>query len=330
MNKTPNTNKRRRGRPPQKQNVLITDTKREVVDEIFKPARKTFPRRHTVIKGLDDLWQIDLADLRSYSSENSGYKYILVVIDCFSKFLWTKSLKTKGAEEGVQAMEFIFKRSRRHPRNLQSDQGKEFYNNRFNKLMQKYKVNHYSTYSVKKAAIAERVIRTIKSKLFPLLTLNASYRWLNHLERVTSEYNSSIHRTTGKKPIEINKSNKGEIKVFNRGQKIVLKNKKFLPGDFVRISKEKLLFEKGYTPNWSTEIFKVVRIKQTNPVTYLLEDSDGRPIKGSFYNYELQKTKYSDVYLIEKVVRRKGGKIFVKWLGLPQEKNSWINLTDIM
>ena len=329
MNKTPNTNKRRRGRPPQKQNVLITDTKREVVDEIFKPARKTFPRRHTVIKGLDDLWQIDLADLRSYSSENSGYKYILVVIDCFSKFLWTKSLKTKGAEEVVQAMEFIFKRSRRHPRNLQSDQGKEFYNNRFNKLMQKFRINHYSTYSVKKAAIAERVIRTIKSKLFPLLTLNASYRWLNHLQRVTSDYNSSVHRTIGKKPIKINRSNKADITVFRR-LKIADKNKKFQPGEFVRISKEKLLFEKGYTPSWSTEIFKVVKINQTNPVTYLLEDTEGQPIKGSFYNYELQKTKYPDVYLIEKVIRRKGRKMFVKWLGLPVDKNSWINLTDVM
>lgn len=90
-----------------------------------------------------------------------------------------------------------------------------------------------------------------------------------------------------------------------------------------------MLFEKGYTPNWSTELFKIRKINLTNPVTFLLEDSRGDPIKGVFYKWELLKTQHPDVYLVEKVIRRKGNKLLVKWLGLATNHNSWIDIKDI-
>ncbi|KAJ3662434.1 hypothetical protein Zmor_006784 [Zophobas morio] len=309
-------------------NVTVTDTKKQVVDEIFKLARKNFKRRHTVINGFDELWQADLADFQSYAKENHGYKYVLVVIDCLSKFLWMRPLKTKSASDVSRAMESILNKGRK-PTLLQTDQGKEFFNAQFSDLMKKNKIIHYHTYSVKKVAIVERVIRTIKSKLYRSFTLTASYNWTNKLENINAEYNKTRHRITGKKPIDINKQNAHEIKLYGINPKAETKHK-FKEGDIVRVSKFKHIFEPGYKPSWSTELFKISKVNATNPTTYVLRDFQDRPIKGSFYEPELQKTKNIDVFLIEKVLRRKGKKLFVKWLGLPKnQQTSWISTEDL-
>ena len=299
-----------------------------IVNELYKPARKNFRRRRTVIKGLDDLWQIDLAELPQYTRENSGFKYILVVIDCFSKFLWTRKLKTKSAEEVSKAMADVLSETRR-PKNIQSDAGKEFYNVRFRAVIDKHAINHYSTFSVKKASMAERVIRTLKEKIYKNFNLRGSYRWTDVLQKITDAYNSTVHSTIKMKPRDVNESNEEAI-LHSTYSHIKVKNKpRFNTGDIVRISKEKALFEKGYTARWSTELFKIASIKLTNPIVYLLEDMQGEPISGSFYAEELQKTSSPDIYLVEKVLRKKGRKLYVKWLGLDKSHNSWIDSTDV-
>uniref|UniRef100_A0A1Y1MVM7 Integrase catalytic domain-containing protein n=1 Tax=Photinus pyralis TaxID=7054 RepID=A0A1Y1MVM7_PHOPY len=298
----------------------------QVVNELHKAARKNFPRRRTIIKGFDDLWQADLAEFIPYAKENKGYKYILVVIDCFSKYLWTRGLKTKTGEEVTKAVQAIFKSTRRRPKNLQTDAGKEFYNKSFAKLMMQERINHYSTYSTKKAALAERVIRSIKNPLYRQFSLRGKYVWIDAIESITSEYNNRKHRTTGMKPIEVKADTKldayNHIKLFNN------KKCRFNVGDVVRISKFKSIFAKGYTPNWSSELFKIIKVQITNPVTYLLEDMKAKPILGGFYEHELQKAKYSDVYLVEKVLRRKKDKVYVKWLGL--DEKSWIDKNNVV
>lgn len=301
-------------------------SKKDIIEELHKPARKNFTRRRTIIKGFDDLFQIDIADLFRYSKQNRGYKYILVVIDCFSKYVWTYPLKTKTASEVSKAMEKILQKDGRVPRNLQSDNGKEFYNREFKKLMSRYNINHYSTYSVKKASIVERVIRTLKSMLYKQFSLRGKYKWDDILETVTQNYNNRKHSMTGMKPAMVKPSTK--LTVYDN---IKISGKpKFSVGDIVRISKYKSIFQKGYFPNWSTELFKVRKVKLTNPVTYLLDDMRGQPILGSFYNEELQKTRYSDIYLVEKVLRRKQNKVYVKWLGLDKSHNSWINKNNVL
>ncbi|KAK5644784.1 hypothetical protein RI129_006084 [Pyrocoelia pectoralis] len=111
------------------------------------------------------------------------------------------------------------------------------------------------------------------------------------------------------------------VKLFN-------KTHRFKVGDVVRISKYKSVFEKGYTPNWSCELFKIVKISITNPVTYLIEDMKGDPVLGGFYESELQKAKHPDVYLVEKILRRKNSKVYVKWLGL--DEKSWIHQDNVV
>jgi hypothetical protein len=105
---------------------------------------------------------------------------------------------------------------------------------------------------------------------------------------------------------------------------------KFNVGDYVRISKYKSVFHKGYTPNWSTELFTIKHVNRTQPVTYHIQDQRKNTILGTFYEEELQKTKYPNVYLVEKVIRKKGRKLYVKWLGLSDSENSWIDKNAIV
>lgn len=308
-------------------------SKQSVVNEIHRQARRNFPRRHVITNDINDLWQADLIDLQSISKKNSNYRYILAVIDTFSKFAWVYPLKQKSQGEISEAFKQLFK-TNQIPKNLQTDLGTEFYNNQMKILLNKHKINHYSTFSVKKASIVERFIRTLKSMLYKQFSLKGNYRWVDStLEDIVKLYNSTKHRTIGMAPNQVNHENKHKIlKVYKilRSQNGLKKVNTLKPGDFVRISKYKGTFEKGYTPNWSTEIFRITDVQNTHPITYLLEDSRHRPILGSFYPQELQKTKHPNVYLVEKVIRKKGNKLFVKWLGLSPEENSWIDKGEVL
>lgn len=307
-------------------------SKNSVVNEIHKNARVNFPRRHVVMRDIDDLWQADLIDMKSLSKQNSGYKYILVIIDTFSKYAWAFPLKFKNKDQVSKAFESILKKGR-IPKNLQTDFGTEFYNENFKTIVKKFNINHYSTYSTKKASIVERLIRTLKNKMYKQFSFQGNYTWIKGvLEEIVENYNTSKHRTIGLSPNEVNENNKKLIlQRFNVGKQLkILKKRNLKVGDFVRISKYKGVFEKGYTPNWSTEIFRIKKVQKTNPVTYLIEDAKHQPILGSFYAEELQKTENPNVYLIEKVLKRKGNKIFVKWLGFPSSENSWIDRTNIL
>lgn len=176
-----------------------------VVKELYKPARKKFPCRRIILKGIYDLWQTDLAEFIPYAKNNKGYKYILFVIDCFSKFLWTEPIKNKAAHEVARAMSNILKRAHQNPKNLQSDMGKEYYNEKFKHLMKTNGINHYSTFSTIKASIAERVIRTIKSEIYKMFALRGRYVWWDKLNEITESYNNKNHSTIKLKPKEVTK-----------------------------------------------------------------------------------------------------------------------------
>jgi Integrase core domain len=306
--------------------VNVSKTKRAIAEELHKPARRNFKRRRTIIKGFADLWQADLAEMQPYSKENNGNRYILMVIDCYSKYLWVKPLKTKTSGDVYSAMQQILQEATDTPKLLQTDNGTEFYNKHFSRLMKKYGINHYSTYSTKKAAIVERVIRTIKSWLYKEFSARGRNKWIDILDDLIKKYNGKVHRTTGMRPIDIHRNTL--LTVYDY-PKLKLRAK-FKVNDIVRISKHKAIFDKGYTPNYSTELFKIKKVNVTNPITYLLEDMDGQPIKGCFYQMELQKTHFPTTYLVEKVLKSKGDRLFVKWLGFPNDQNSWIHKNSIV
>lgn len=311
-------------------------SKLQVVKELHSDARRNFPRRKFIIRGIDETFQADLVEMIPYASKNQNFKYILTVIDVFSKFAWAFPIKNKTGIEVTKAMENIFKKDHRIPKNMQTDLGKEFYNKNFSDLMKNYKINHYSTYSAKKAAIVERFNRTLKRKMWMQFNLQGTYRWLKMLPTLIDEYNGSKHRTIKMKPIDVNERNEQHLLDTVYNTKIIVpfikrrKGNKFEKSDWVRISKYKSVFEKGYEPNWTTEVFQIRKIQKTYPITYLLKDHTGEEIAGAFYAHELLKTKHPDIYLVEKIIKYRGNRIYVKWLGFDAKFNSWIDKKDLV
>lgn len=309
-------------------------SKADVVNELHRSARKNFPRRKFEMRGIDDTFQIDLVEMIPFAKENSGNKYMLVVIDTFSKYAWIEKLKDKSGKEVTKAMKSILESNpKRIPKNIQSDMGKEFYNSNFQDLMRLFKINHYSTFSKLKASIVERFNRTFLNKLWRRFNLQGSHKWLRQIKDILYEYNHQKHRTIRMRPIDVNKKNEAAIlrNIYRKNAIIqTIKKPKFRVNDFIRISKYKSIFEKGYTPNWSAEIFKVIKVLPTDPITYKINDLNGIEIKGCFYEHELLKTLNKDIYLVEKAIKRRGRKIFVKWLGFGDEHNSWINEKDFV
>ena len=141
--------------------------------------------------------------------------------------------------------------------------------------------------------------------------------YIDALEDIVSKYNNSIHRTIKMNPIDITSDFYAE---YNEDSN--KKDPKFKAGDHVRISKYKNIFAKGYTPNWS-EVFVINKIKNTVPWTYAINDLNGEEITGSFYEKELQKTSQKE-FRIEKVLQKKGDKLYVKWKGYVHSFNIWL------
>lgn len=304
--------------------------KSQIVSELHRNARKNFPRRRVIMRGVNDLLQADLVEMIPYAKVNGGNKYLLTVIDTFSKYAWAIPLKSKKGIEVTKAFRVILRDLRTPPKNLQTDDGREFFNDVFKELMTKLKINHYSTYSKMKASIVERFNRTLKSKMWKQFSNQGSYKWVQILSKLLNEYNNTKHSTIHMKPKDVNDKNEkhllstvySRIKMFRPG--------KFKVGDNVRISRCGNIFDKGYTPNWSTEIFRIRRVQMTNPITYLLGDYRDADILGGFYESELQLCKHPNAYLVEKIIRRKGSKVFVKWLGFDSSHNSWEEKKNIL
>ncbi|XP_046750594.1 uncharacterized protein LOC124413851 [Diprion similis] len=163
-------------------------------------------------------------------------------------------------------------------------------------------------------------------------SMQGSYKWLDILSDLVLAYNNTKHRTIRMKPSDVTVVNERQLLRQACGglRAIPTKPTKFRTGDKVRISKSKNVFEKGYTPNWTTEIFTISRVENTHPMTYKLKDYQNQPIAGGFYEQELLKVEHPDIYLVEKVLKKRGKKLYVKWLGFDSTHNSWINESDVL
>lgn len=299
-------------------------SKRDIAFELHKPVRRNYTRRTVNVYGKNDLWQADLVEMIPHSKKNKGYKYILCVIDCFTKFAWATPLKSKTADEVSKAMSKIL--INRTPRLIQVDNGKEFYNSKFDLLMSKHNIKKYSVYSTMKACIIERFNRTLKSLMYREFTSTGSYKWVELLPLLINKYNNSKHRSIGMTPIQ---ADENPTSVTIKQRKINERKNKFKVGDKVRVSTQKGTFTKGYLPNWSTEIFTIWKINKTSPVTYNLQDYSGNLIAGCFYPEEIHKTRHPNDYLVEKIIRRKSNRVLVKWLGFDNTHNTWIKAKDM-
>ena len=253
------------------------------------------------------------------SKYNKGVTFLSCVIDIFSKYAWVVPLKDKICIVG--AFQSILKQSNRKPNKIWVDKGSEFYNNSFKKWIHDNDIVMHSTHNEGKSVVAERFIRTLKNKIYRYMTSISKNVYIVKIDDIVNEYSNTYHRTIKMKLIDVKDNT-----YFNIDKEANDKDPKL--GDHVRISKCKNIFAKGCTPNWSGEIFVIKEIKNTIPWTYVINDLNGEEIIGTFYEKELQKTNQEE-FRIEKVIKRKGDKLYVKWKGYDNSFNSWIDKKDI-
>ncbi|KAF4524513.1 hypothetical protein B566_EDAN011524 [Ephemera danica] len=285
---------------------------------IHKPTVRRFKRDVVFSYNIDDNWQADLMDVRNISH-------------VFSKYLWARCLKDKSAVSVRDALKDIFESSNREPITIQSDKGRELINKVVQKYLEERKIRIYSTEnSDVKASVAERVIRTLKSKMYKYFTYAGHQRYIEVLSDLVHAYNDSSHRTIGMPPSKVDDSKVKEVWEPMFGKIPNLKNcgSELKVGDYVRISKTKRTFEKGYEGNWSKEIFKIKRILQRTPMMYELNDYNNDPILGRFYRKEIQRVLMPEYHTIDKILRTRhiGSRTeyFVSWKGYPSSCNSWV------
>ena len=256
----------KRTKPPSKN---VETWQEDLANELHKPISRKFTRRRVIVNGIDEIWCSDLVEMQKFSKWNKGYRYLLMVLDVFSKYGSIVPLKDKKGESVAEAFKSLFKKGRK-PKMLWVDKGKEYYNKNMKELLDKNKIVMYSTENEEKSSVCERWNRTIKNKMFKRFTIQNNTEYITLLPDLVTEYNNTKHRSIGMTPVEASKKkNEGAVylKLYGRMERTLTKPK-FKVGDKVRISKYKRpVFDKGYTPNWSEEIFTVDKILYTNPVT---------------------------------------------------------------
>ena len=189
---------------------------------------------------------------------------------------------------------------------------------------EKNNIEMYSTYNEGKSVVAERFIRTMKNKIYKHMTSISKNVYIDKLDDIVNECNNTKHRTTKMKPIDVKDNT-----YIDFGKEVNDNDPKFESGDHVRISKYKNVFAKGYAPNRSEEVFVIRKFKNTVPWTYVIDDLNSEEIAGTFCQKELQKIDQQE-FRIEKVIKKKGDKLYVKWKGYDNSFNSWIDKTDLV
>jgi L-rhamnose mutarotase len=219
--------------------------------------------------------------------DNDGYKYILFVIDLYSRYAFGRAMKNKTSVETLNAFKQIMTEAKAKPKKLWRDEGGEFYGD-VKKYLKEQNIESYSTYGTHKANVVERFNRTMKNNMYKMFLYNNNYEWTKHLQELIDKYNNSPHRGIQKyTPYQIYRE--GQL-LDTIPEKPNLKAPKFKVGDKVKISKQLGKFDRGYRPKWQSEVFEVKEVKKTSPHMYVLKDAKGETITGAFYEEELQKT----------------------------------------
>ena len=305
----------------------------ELAYSLNKPIKRKFPTRSYKVSAPNHLWQIDLMEMIPYANINNGYKYIMNVIDVFSRYVWALPLKTKSGTEVAQALKSILEKQ--SPHNIQTDLGKEFYNMHVDKVFKEKKINHYTVHSQFKAAMIERFNRTLRGKLAKYFTHKGKKTWYNVLKEVIQSYNNTIHNSLNSyTPSQM--YNTKDLGIWLSQNTNIKPNKKpsFKVNDYVRISRISISpFIKNFDNNWSDEVFQIADIDTNdNPIMYILKDIDGNTLKGKFYTQELQLLpKIPQIFRIEQILETQGeGKHkqhLVKWVGY--RNPTWIKANQI-
>ena len=232
------------------------------IDEIyFKPPKKNYPTNKVRYNHSDEIWSIDLADMMDYKTSNDkGFRYIFIIIDNFSKYLFAIPLKNKYSQTITNEFSNILTESKRKPIKLESDRGSEFYNSIFQNFLKLKNIHHYSRFTEKGPSIAERVIRTLRNPLEKPVFLAGNADWLSELPSVVKKYNNTIHLSTKMTPIQASRKSNEKTGFDNLRDDRQKQRLKFKRGQLVRTADIKRVFSKGDSTNYSYKLYNITEV----------------------------------------------------------------------
>ena len=253
--------------------MIKKDLTKIFIDEIYSKApKKNYETNKITYNHIDEIWSIDLADFSDYkTSNNKGYRYIFIIIDNFSKYLWAIPLKNKYSPTITNEFSNILSTSKRKPIKIESDRGTEFYNSIFQNFLKSKNIRHYSRYTDKGPSIAERVIRTLRNLLKKPVFEKGRADWLSELPSVVKKYNNTIHSSIKMTPNQASKKSNQKL-VYNnlKDNREVLKSK-FNLGQLVRTADIKRVFSKGDSTNWSYKLYTITEVIHDTIPSYRID-----------------------------------------------------------
>jgi transposase InsO family protein len=281
-------------------------------------------------------WQMDIMYLPLYPKENENYKYLVCLLEVFSRKLFIKPLKTIDAKSVLAAFKELQAQIAAIPENLVVDRGSEFTNNSFKKHCLDNNINLIFTFNESKAAHVERCQRSFQVILYKIMEEKQSRNYMKFLDDTLHIYNNRENRSTGFSPNEAYlQENENSVlenlekNIYSKAVKL-RKTPKYKVGDTVRISFKRMPFERAYNAKFTEEVFKIRKILTNLPQPrYILSEysADGEIIKGSFYEREITLATHQ-TFKIERIIKQKRvkGKLmyYVKWMNYPESENSWV------
>ena len=242
--------------------MVNKDLTKIFIDEIYsKPPKKNYPTNKIIYNHIDEIWSIDLADMIDYkTSNNKGFRYIFIVIDNFSKYLWGMPLKNKYSKTIKNEFSNILTTSKRKPLKIESDRGSEFYNSVFQDFLKSKSIHHYSRFTDKGPSIAERVIRTIRSLLKKPVFEKGNADWISELPSVIKQYNNTIHHSIKMTPVQASKKSNEKTVFDNLRDDRQKQRPKFKLGQIVRTADIKKVFSKGDSTSWSYILYTITEV----------------------------------------------------------------------
>ena len=242
--------------------MIKKDLMKIFIDEIYRKApKKNYETNKITYNHIDEIWSIDLADFSDYKiSNNKGYRYIFIIIDNFSKFLWAIPLKNKYSQTITNKFSNILSTSKRKPIKVESDRGSEFYNSIFQNFLKSKNIQHYSRFTEKGPSIAERVIRTVRNLLKKPVFEKGKADWVSELPSVIKQYNNTFHHSIKMKPIDASKKSNEKLVYNNLKDDRDKQLPKYKLGQLVRTADIKRVFSKGDSTNWSYKLYTITEV----------------------------------------------------------------------
>lgn len=303
---------------------------------LHKPVRRKFPRNKVIVNSIGEQYDVDLLDMSNAAKYNDGYKYILVSIDIFSRYLRVRPVKSKKGEDIVKAVKSILKEQ--VPKRIRTDKGREFLNPAVKKLFRQKHILHMITQNTEtKANYSERVNKTLKKKIYRYFTEKQTYRYIDKLQDFVYGYNHAKHKSLKQAPASVTNANQKDVWFQQYVVPMLIKpvrvnnSKEIKVGDVVRISHLRRTFDREYDLKWTGEHFIVTDIDKSRRIyMYKIKDYNDEAIKGLFYAHELNKVRIdpNQPYKIENIIKSRGkGKkkeYLVKFLYWPDKFNTWL------